>query len=111
MRYLLPIIIGLIAPWTSCMDASRDMLNITLNVNEHEGIKEVILTTPAGADTLQRMKSRTVRLRCPLKGEGTYTLCVYRKADTLCTGPTYAEGGYHPKWVLQGDSLHLLRSF
>ncbi|WP_400190933.1 hypothetical protein [Hymenobacter sp. B81] len=89
----------------------HEIIVVTLNLEANQNIEKIVLQAESSKDSLLKPEitnKASVKLKCPQNGEGTYSLCVYRTNDTLCSPESYIEGGYRPKLVLKRNMIEVV---
>ncbi len=89
---------------------SFEILVVTLDLETTNNIEKIILNKSQRqpADSILKFEiadKKTIRLKCPQQGEGTFSICVYTPNDTLCSQEHYVEGGYRPKLKLKNNKF------
>ena len=90
----------------------NEIIVVTLDIGAQQGIEKVILLARGSKDSIVKREinnQTTIKLKCPQKGEGTFSLCVYWSQDTICSKENYVEGGYRPKLVLRDKTLEVVK--
>ena len=90
---------------------SNEILVVTLEILDDIKINEITLTSTGGTDKIngdQIENRKKIKLKTPQSGEGTFTICIYTKTDTLCSQDSYIEGGYRPKLRLKNNKFETL---
>lgn len=93
---------------------SNEILVVTLEILDEMDINEISLTSNGGTDKIkgdQIENIKKIKLKTPQSGEGTFTICIYTKTDTLCSQESYVEGGYRPKLRLKNNEFETLKWF
>ena len=93
---------------------SNEILVVTLEILDEMDINEISLTSNGGTDKIKgdRIENKKrIKLKTPQSGEGTFTICIYTKTDTLCSQESYVEGGYRPKLRLKNNKFETLKWF
>ncbi|MBK8984434.1 MAG: hypothetical protein IPM38_19470 [Ignavibacteria bacterium] len=95
---------------------SHEILIVTLEIEDDTAIEKVTLQSSHGQFTDSILQNeignnKSIKLKCPQKGEGTFSICVFTKEDTLCSEESYAEGGYRPKLKLKDNKFETLEWF
>lgn len=95
---------------------SNELLVVTLEIEDSLAIEKVTLKSSYGpfTDSISRNEignKTTIILKCPQKGEGTFSICVFTKDDTLCLKESYVEGGYRPKLKLKDHKFETIEEF
>jgi hypothetical protein len=85
---------------------SNEILVVTLDIEDETKVEKATLKSSYSefVDSIIMQKDsdlKTIKLKCPQKGEGTYSICIYTKNDTLCSNGGYIEGGYRPRIKLK----------
>jgi hypothetical protein len=91
-----------------------EILVVTLKVEDKSDIEKILLTTTQGADSLLKediAQQLKIKLKAPLKGEGTFSIAVFTAQDTLYLRENYAEGGYRPKLIIENDKIEVKEWF
>ena len=91
---------------------SNEILAVTLEIEDDIEIEKVTLKSGDGkySESISRFEfgeKKTLTLKCPQKGEGTFSVCAYTKSDTVCTEEIYAEGGYRLKLKLKANKIEV----
>ncbi|MEQ1734138.1 MAG: hypothetical protein ABL940_10715 [Bacteroidia bacterium] len=94
----------------------REILVVTLDIEDDLTIEKITLHSSFGqyTDSISRKeigKKKTIKLKCPQKGEGTFSICVFTDKDTLCSKGSYIEGGYRPRLKLKNNKFETLKWF
>lgn len=91
---------------------SNEILVVKLEVEDNINIEKIILRSSYGlTDSILRHEidnKADIKLKCPHKGEGTFSICVYTNKDTLCSKDCYIEGGYRPKLKLKNNKFEIV---
>ena len=90
---------------------ANEILVVTLEILDDIKINEITLTSTGGTDKIngdQIENRKKIKLKTPQSGEGTFTICIYTKTDTLCSQDSYIEGGYRPKLRLKNNKFETL---
>jgi len=93
---------------------SNEIIVITVNLEIFDRIEKITLVSKFGRDSLiqeQIGDKRRIKLKCPMKGEGVYNICVYTEKDTICSNENYAEGGYRPVLKLKEKKIEFENFF
>jgi hypothetical protein len=93
---------------------SGEILVVTLDISDMDGIEEVSLNTNGNEVRISRDQmgdGKNIKLKTPLLGEGTYRICVYTKMSVLCNAESFAEGGFRPKWKFENKKFEVVESF
>jgi hypothetical protein len=93
---------------------SGEIIVVRLEIEDDIQFEKITLTTNHGTDSVLRseIESRSViTLKCPQKGEGTFTICAYTNEDTLCSQEVYAEGGFRPRVKLKDSKFEVIEWF
>lgn len=85
-----------------------EILVVTLDIEDTLKIEKITLKSSYSKYTDSIIgkeigNKKTIKLKCPQIGEGTFVVCVFTKKDTLCSKDSYIEGGYRPKLKLKKD--------
>lgn len=93
---------------------THEILVVTLNIDDNVVIEKIILKSSFKnhSDSILKHEigdKKIIKLKCPQKGEGTFSICVYTSKDTLCSQEEYCEGGYRPKMNLKEHRLILTK--
>ena len=89
---------------------SHEILVVTLDIKDDLTIEKITLHSSYGqfSDSILRKEignKKTIKLKCPQKGEGTFSICVFTNKDTLCYKGDYIEGGYRPQLKLKNNKF------
>jgi hypothetical protein len=81
---------------------SHEILVVKLDIEDDLTIEKITLRSSYGqvTDSILRNEignKKTIKLKCPQKGEGTFSICVFTNKDTICSKDSYIEGGYRPR--------------
>ena len=90
---------------------SNEILIVTIDIIDDFDIEKITLTSTGGTDEILGNKienRRKIKLKTTQLGEGTFKICIYTKADTLCSQDSYIEGGYRPKLRLKNYRFETL---
>src|SRR4051812_25910271 len=91
------ILILIVAALTACNSEekiegykSHEILIVTLVIEDKIDIEKITLNSSYGqlSDSILRNEignKKTIKLKCPQIGEGTYSICVYAHKDTFCS--------------------------
>ncbi len=95
---------------------SHEILVVTLDIEDDLTIEKITLRSSYGQFTdsiLQKEigNEKTFKLKCPQKGEGTFSICIYTVKDTLCSKDSYIEGGYRPQLKLKNSKFETIEWF
>ncbi|HRP90157.1 MAG TPA: hypothetical protein PKX92_08960 [Edaphocola sp.] len=93
---------------------SHEILVVTLDIEEDLTIEKITLRSSFGLYTDSILgkeigNKTTIKLKCPQKGEGTFSICVFTNKDTLCSQDSYIEGGYRPRLKLKNNKFETLK--
>jgi hypothetical protein len=84
---------------------------VTVEIVNLENIENIEFFDGNGKSYL--VSSEKLKNVCEIKfgkdggGEGTFTLCIYSKVDTICTNH-YVEGGYRPRLKIVDYSIFMI---
>jgi|GEM_PF-1930832 len=89
---------------------SHEILVVTLDIEDDLTIEKITLRSSYGqfTDSILRQEignKKTIKLKCPQKGEGLFSICVFTNKDTLCSKDSYIEGGYRPRLKLKNNKF------
>lgn len=95
---------------------SNEILVVTLDIEVDQEIEKITLRSDYGefVDSILQKElnsDSTIKFECPHKGEGTFSLCIYTKRDTVCSNGNYAEGGYRPHLKFKNNKLEIIKGF
>lgn len=95
---------------------SNEILVVKLDIEDDLTIEKITLRSSYGqfTDSILRKEignEKAFKLKCPQKGEGTFSICVFTNQDTLCSKGTYIEGGYRPRLKLKNKKFEMLEWF
>lgn len=71
---------------------ANQIIVVTVDIEDDINLEKVLLNSSGGKDSLlndQLADKRKLKLKTPLKGEGTYTICIYTSTDTICSQAGY----------------------
>jgi hypothetical protein len=91
---------------------TNEIIVVTLDIKEQQGIEKVTLLSSGNKDSILKREignRTTIKLKCPQKGEGVFSLCVYLSQDTICSKEGYVEGGYRPKLIFRDKTLKVVK--
>jgi hypothetical protein len=89
---------------------SHEILVVKLDIEDDLPIEKITLRSSYGqfTDSISRQEignKKTIKLKCPQKGEGTFSICVFTNKDTICSKDSYIEGGYRPRLKLKNNKF------
>ncbi len=89
---------------------SHEILVVKLDIEDDLTIEKITLRSSYGqfTDSILRNEignKKTIKLKCPQKGEGTFSICVFTNKDTICSKDSYIEGGYRPRLKLKNNKF------
>jgi hypothetical protein len=89
---------------------SHEILVVKLEIEDDLTIEKITLRSSYGrfTDSILRNElgnKKTIKLKCPQKGEGTFSICVFTNKDTICSKDSYIEGGYRPRLKLKNNKF------
>ncbi len=92
---------------------SHEILVVKLDIEDDLPIEKITLRSSYGqftdTITLQEIgNKKTIKLKCPQKGEGTFSVCVFTDKDTICSKDSYIEGGYRPRLKLKNNTFETI---
>ena len=92
---------------------SYEILVVKLDIEDDLTIEKITLRSSYGKFTdsilIQEISNKkTIKLKCPQIGEGTFSLCVFTKKDTICSKDSYIEGGYRPRLKLKNNKFETI---
>ena len=95
---------------------SNEILVVKLEIEDDLKIEKITLRSDYSqfTDSILQQEignKKTIKLKCPQKGEGTFSVCVYTKKDTLCSKDSYIEGGYRPQIKLKNNKFETVEWF
>ncbi|HAY33667.1 MAG TPA: hypothetical protein DCY06_05985 [Bacteroidetes bacterium] len=95
---------------------SNEILAVTIEIEDDIEIEKITLNSNKSLNTdsislIEIGEKKIFDLKCPQKGEGTFSVCVFTKSDTLCSAEIYAEGGYRPKLKLKAGKFEVMEWF
>ncbi len=93
---------------------SHEILVVTLDIEDSVTFNKITLQSSYGkyTDSVLGKKvnnKRTIKLKCPQKGEGTFSLHVITNKDTLYYRGGYIEGGYRPRLKLKNKKIETVK--
>ena len=91
-----------------------EILVVTLEIEDNICIEKITLNSSYSQSIdsiLQKelINKTIIKLKCPQKGEGTYSICVFTNVDTLCSRDSYIEGGYRPQIKLKNGKFEIIK--
>lgn len=92
---------------------SHEILVVKLDIEDDFTIEKITLRSSYGqfTDSILRQEignKKTIKLKCPQKGEGTFSICVFTDKDTICSKDSYIEGGYRPRLKLKNSKFETI---
>jgi hypothetical protein len=92
---------------------SHEILVVKLDIEDDFPIEKITLRSSYGqfTDSILRQEignKKTIKLKCPQKGEGTFSICVFTDKDTICSKDSYIEGGYRPRLKLKNSKFETI---
>jgi hypothetical protein len=92
---------------------SHEILVVKLDIEDDLKIEKITLRSSYGQFTDSILgkeigNEKTIKLKCPQKGEGTFSICVFTNKDTLCSKDSYIEGGYRPRLKLKNNKFETI---
>lgn len=92
---------------------SHEILVVKLDIEDDLKIEKITLRSSYGQFTDSILgkeigNEKTIKLKCPQKGEGTFSICVFTDNDTLCSKDSYIEGGYRPRLKLKNNKFETI---
>ena len=92
---------------------SDEILVVKLDIEDDFPIEKITLRSSYGqfTDSILRQEignKKTIKLKCPQKGEGTFSICVFTDKDTICSKDSYIEGGYRPRLKLKNNKFETI---
>lgn len=95
---------------------SNEILVVTLNIEDNIAIEKITLESSYGKYTDSILSkdfssNKSIKLKCPQMGEGTFSICVFTNRDTLCSKSSYVEGGYRPTLRFKNNKFETIDGF
>ena len=92
---------------------SHEILVVKLEIEDDLTIEKITLRSSYGQFTDSILgkeigNEKIIKLKCPQKGEGTFSICVFTNKDTLCSKDSYIEGGYRPRLKLKNNKFETI---
>lgn len=92
---------------------SHEILVVKIDIEDDLTIEKITLRSSYGQFTDSILgreigNEKTIKLKCPQKGEGTFSICVFTNKDTLCSKDSYIEGGYRPRLKLKNNKFETI---
>lgn len=92
---------------------SHEILVVKLDIEDDLQIEKITLRSSYGqfTDSISRKEignRKSIKLKCPQKGEGTFSICVYTDKDTIRSKDSYIEGGYRPRLKLKNNKFETI---
>lgn len=92
---------------------SHEILVVKLDIEDDLTIEKITLRSSYGQFTdsilgTEIRNKKCIKLKCPQRGEGTYSICVFTNKDTLCSKNSYIEGGYRPILKLKNNKFETI---
>ena len=83
---------------------SHEILVVKVDIIDDLIIDKITLRSSNGqfTDSILRKEignEKTFKVKCPQKGEGIFSICVFTNKDTLCSKDSYIEGSYIIKYL------------
>lgn len=116
MKYYLLLISTIFI--TSCLNGNQKENNfltigqgndveVTLSIKDKKDIEKIEFYSSGNSEFIEKKRLESYNkliYSFENKGEGTFTVCIYKSNDTICT-ESYVEKGYSPKIEFVRDSL------
>ena len=86
---------------------SGNDVKVTLKIDNNEDIEKVEFSTNCNLIFINKkeiLANKRFIYKFENKGEGTFSTCIYKLGDTICT-ESYVERGYELKLKFEKDSL------
>jgi len=93
---------------------SNEILVVKLEIEDNLPIEKITLHSSYRQfiDSISKHEignNKTIKLKCPQKGEGTFSICVFTNKDTICSKKSYIEGGYRPELKLKNKKFETVK--
>ena len=91
----------------------NEILVVKIDIEDELKIEKITLRSSYGQFTdiilgKEIGNKKSIKLKCPQIGEGTYSICVYTDIDTICSNDSYIEGGYRPRLKLKNNKFETI---
>lgn len=92
---------------------SHEIVVVQLDLEDNLPIEKITLRSSYSlfTDSISRQEigiKKSIKLKCPQIGEGTFSICVFTNKDTICSREDYIEGGYRPRLKLKNNKFETI---